>query len=346
MTSRRERLRAAVCAIVVSAFLGHASAESNLVVDRLHSAIALNSIDDPQLKPWHLQLSFQLFDVKGEASEKGTVEEWWAGPSSYKIVYTSPSYTATEIHTKDRVFRSKRAVAAPDLIELVLQQVVHPIQSEQDFSPSKPTVLHHDFGNVKTDCIMLVQEVKNISNPPLGLFPTYCLNRDNDKLRISYDFDSQVVSRDRIGVFQERKVVSDQTIYYRSVKAISAHLEALQTTTVAADDLDPSPDLEEVQVKPVAISSGLISGRKIGGDAPHYPADARRNHVSGSVVLAARIGGDGRIHSLRIVSAPTTDLAVASIVAVRTWTYTPFLLGGKPTDIETQVTVNFNFQPQ
>ncbi|WP_433974078.1 energy transducer TonB [Tunturiibacter lichenicola] len=328
---------------MVSAFLGHASAESNLAADRLHSAIILNSIDDPQLKPWHLKLSFQLFDVKGVATEKGAIEEWWGGPSSFKIDYTSPSYTATELHTKDGILRSRGAVVAPALLELALRQVVHPIQSAQDFAPSKPTLQQQDFGNVKTDCIMLVQEVKNISNPPLGLFPTYCLDRDNDRLRLSYDFGSQVLSRDRIGVFQERRVVSDQTIYEGSVKAITAHLETLQTMTVVAGDLDPSPDLEKVGVKPVSMEGVVTNGRKIGGDAPHYPPDSRKNHVSGSVVLAARIGGDGRIHSLRIISAPATDLAVASIAAVRTWTYTPYLLDGRPTDIETHITVNFNF---
>jgi TonB family protein len=314
-------------------------------VDRLHSAIAFNSIDDPQLQPWHLKLSFQLFDVKGEASEKGTIEEWWAGPSSYKVVYTSPSFTGTEIHTKDGVFRSKGMISAPDLLEKVLRQVVHPIRSEQGIVPSNPTLQLHDFGNLKMDCIMLVQKIKNISDPPLGFFPTYCLDHDNDRLRISYDFGSQVTIRGRIGVFQERRVVIDQTISEGPINTITAHLEALEVVTTFAGGLDPSSDMEKVGDKPVAIDSELVRGKRITGDVPIYPLDAKRRHVSGEVVLAARIGGDGRIHSLRVVSAPATDLAIASIVAVRKWTYTPFLLDGRPTDVTSTIKLNFNFGP-
>jgi hypothetical protein len=67
------------------------------LVERVHRATAVNSIDDSPLKPWHLKMSFQLYDAKGNPTERGTIEEWWAEPSKEKTVYTSPSYTSTEI---------------------------------------------------------------------------------------------------------------------------------------------------------------------------------------------------------------------------------------------------------
>jgi hypothetical protein len=93
MTSNRA-IRLFVGAGTLLALAGHALAEDRTVLaERLHRAIVINSIDDPHLNPWHLKLSFQLFDDKGQATEKGEIEEWWASPTAYKTVYASPSYT-------------------------------------------------------------------------------------------------------------------------------------------------------------------------------------------------------------------------------------------------------------
>ena len=88
--------------------------DSSQLSDRLHHAEELNRIDDPSLSPWYLKVSFQLFDAKGKPAEQGTIEEWWHSPSSYKTVYTSPSYTATEIETPDGLYRTKLVLIRPD----------------------------------------------------------------------------------------------------------------------------------------------------------------------------------------------------------------------------------------
>jgi TonB family protein len=88
-----------------------------------------------------------------------------------------------------------------------------------------------------------------------------------------------------------------------------------------------------------------MAGLKTSGVNPHYPETSRRNHVSGSVILRARIGSDGDIHSLKVISTPDADLAIASLAAVRQWTYKPYLLNGEPVDVDTQITVNFFFGP-
>src|SRR5271168_1525591 len=109
MTSRRGlKLRMRMFwagALLVLAAGAHAQNKAELE-ERLHRAITTNSIDDAQMKPWHLKLSFQLFDDKGTPTEKGEIEEWWASPSVYKTVYKSPSYTGTEIQTKEGLYRS------------------------------------------------------------------------------------------------------------------------------------------------------------------------------------------------------------------------------------------------
>jgi TonB family protein len=329
-------------AMFLLGFVAHAQDTAGLV-DRLHRATALNSIDDPQLKPWHLKLSFQLFDVKGNPTEKGTIEEWWAGPSAYKTVFASPSYTATVIGTKEGFFRSKGTTSVPSSLELILRQVVHPMPSERDIADSHPDLRKETIGKVPVDCIMLGQPIKNVAYAPLGLFPTYCFDHDKDSLRLSYDFGSQLIFGNKVGTFQQRNVVVDQTILQDSITEVSAHLDTLQSMAPNDSDFAPSADLESVNPNQVLVASGMMAGFKVSGVNPHYPETSKMNRTSGPVILRARIGTDGHIHSLKVISTPDADLAIASLAAVRQWTYKPYFLNGEPVEVDTQLTVNFSF---
>src|SRR5579859_5617375 len=77
--------------------------------------------------------------------------------------------------------------------------------------------------------------------------------------------------------------------------------------------------------------------------APHpsYPEIARRAGVQGIVRLQVRATKDGRIEVDKILSGSPT-LADAAIAAVKQWRARPFSTGGKP--VEVTSTVTFNFQ--
>jgi TonB family protein len=342
MTSRRIVRLAAICAVALLLRSSVFAEDTALLVERLHRANAVNSIDDLQMKPWHLKLSFQLFDGKGVAIEAGTIEEWWGGPSTYKIVYTSPSYTATEIRLKDDLYRSRGLSSAPDVLQLALRQVVDPMPTEEEISASKPYLQKETFGKVSMDCIMLAQEIKHVAFPPLGLFPTYCFDRDKDSLRVTYDFGSQLVLRNSIGTFAKRTVALDQTISLGSVKAITAHVDELRTMPLNDGDFATSQDLEKLSTRAENVSSGVAQGLALSQPTPIYPERAKANHVAGKVLIGATIGRDGRVHSMKIISTPDADLAIAALAAVRQWRYKPYLLNGEPVEVRTQMTVNFN----
>jgi protein TonB len=101
------------------------------------------------------------------------------------------------------------------------------------------------------------------------------------------------------------------------------------------------PQVRVVPSRKAAISSGVMQGRKLGGADPRYPAIAIAAHEQGTVVLAATISKTGAIENLRLVSGPLM-LAPAAEDAVRTWRYRPYLLNGKPVEVETTVNVIFH----
>jgi protein TonB len=93
---------------------------------------------------------------------------------------------------------------------------------------------------------------------------------------------------------------------------------------------------------PLRISGGVVSGNKLSGQNPTYPPIAKAAHVSGAVVIHAIISKSGSVEQAEVVSGPEM-LRSAALEAIRTWRYKPYLLNGDPTEVDTTITVNFNF---
>jgi TonB family protein len=74
--------------------------------------------------------------------------------------------------------------------------------------------------------------------------------------------------------------------------------------------------------------------------APEYPAEARRQHRQGAVVLDVQIGAGGDVDNVRVVSGPP-DLAAAASDAMKRWKFKPRLVNGAAQEMKTQVTVRF-----
>jgi TonB family protein len=90
----------------------------------------------------------------------------------------------------------------------------------------------------------------------------------------------------------------------------------------------------------VPVSQGTSGGVLVYKVQPVYPAEARRMHVQGNVVIDATVTAEGRVDEAKLVSGDPM-LATAALDAVRRWRYTPYALNGKPIPKETRITVSF-----
>jgi TonB family protein len=84
----------------------------------------------------------------------------------------------------------------------------------------------------------------------------------------------------------------------------------------------------------------LTPGRLMLKVDPVYPASARAQGVSGSVVLTALVTKDGRVANVQFVRGPEV-LASPAIEAVRQWVYEPYRLGGAPVAVQTMIDIKF-----
>jgi len=200
--------------------------------------------------------------------------------------------------------------------------------NEAEIDHAVPDLRKVNFGKVPLECVMLDQPLKRVAYPPVGLFPTFCLDPGQNSLRITTEFGSLTFFRNRMGTFQSRSVATEIIGDEGTLRAITGHVSALSSMTMNDSDFVPTADMEP--------------GRAISQPQPVYPVSAKQNHVTGTVVLHAIIGRDGRIHSLHVTSTPDPDLAIAAIYAVRRWVYKPYTLNGMPTEVETTVNVNFS----
>ena len=92
----------------------------------------------------------------------------------------------------------------------------------------------------------------------------------------------------------------------------------------------------------VRVSQGVTQGLRFGDvTQPIYPAEAKKAGVQGAVVLAAVIGKDGSVQSLKVLNSPSALLSEAAMGAVKQWKYRPYILNGTPVEVDTTITVNF-----
>lgn len=94
----------------------------------------------------------------------------------------------------------------------------------------------------------------------------------------------------------------------------------------------------------ISISSDVAKGMVMARPTPLvYPPEAEAKNLSGTVVLHAVIGTDGRVSGLTVVSASDPVFVPAVIAAVENWRYKPYVLNGQVVQVDTRITVSFNF---
>jgi TonB family protein len=107
------------------------------------------------------------------------------------------------------------------------------------------------------------------------------------------------------------------------------------TQQAVADGLSSIETAGAIKVNPSIMDENLIVQR-----VP-YPEVAKMSGVEGDVVMQALISREGTVKRVHVVEGDSR-LRSAAEEAVYKWRYRPYVLNGRPVEVATTVTVNFN----
>jgi hypothetical protein len=222
--------------IVCSAHASDKSDPRQKVLDASHST----RINDVDMKPWHLKVNFHLSGRNGKPSEDGSIEEWWAGLTTWKLRIESPSYTGTVIENTEGDFRTEGVGPIPLRIRAIEQDIVYPMPMGEDLSKTVPHASHQKLEKVTLDCIQL-------SEPPIPLpSPAFCFDQGDGALRAIISANSSMLVRDRIS--QLAGHAPALSIKSEEGKTVVATAEVVDLSQMQPVDtlFTPSPDMKRV----------------------------------------------------------------------------------------------------
>ncbi len=305
-------------------------------------AVRSNSLAATDMRPWHLKISFKLFDQKDSEPQQGALEEFWASPLKVKQIYSGSSFSQADYVTEKGRFRSGAQTNPPILLSRLEGQFTTPVSaSEKQVDQLVVQREERKDGDGNLVCATISGYQTPAGVRPFPAF-SYCLEPNRPALLLSEPGSPNPVQfrRNNITSFQGRFVPGDVVVVQDGKKLLEAHVEQLeQLEEIKEADLTPPDDAKPVPLR-VNISAGVAAGMIQQKTIPEYPANAKAAGVSGTVVLQVLIGKDGRIADLHVIGGPG-ELQRAAVDAVRTWTYKPYLLNGAPVEVSTTVNVVF-----
>jgi TonB family protein len=109
-----------------------------------------------------------------------------------------------------------------------------------------------------------------------------------------------------------------------------------QTEPALAGGISSIETAGAIKVNPSVMDENLIVQR-----VPAYPEGAKISGVEGDVVMQALISKEGTVKRVHVTEGDSR-LRSAAEEAVYKWRYRPYVLNGRPVEVATTVTVNFN----
>jgi TonB family protein len=329
----------------------------------LTEAAPFYDFDQAGLHPWHLKATYQFFTLDGTPSGSGTFDYWWAGPHVDRSTWTRDGKTLTEWNTADNKQAFSNTGLTLEYDEARIRSVLlDPLPSSDELNSENVQLEARSVGDPDSAlrCAMFGPRMPGTREAPMGLFPTYCFDTRLPVLIAQYAYEAPVIEYLSIVKMQNRFLA--RQINFVNGKRTSLSIAVNGLFNMAANDpaLTPAPDAEvfprvtgkrigvpsiEQQKKGVPMPPGVTAGKLVSKVFPIYPTGSKASREQGVVVLEAVIGTDGWIHGLQVKSAPFARLAASALAAVSRWRYKPYLLNGKPVEVETTVSVIYSLSP-
>jgi hypothetical protein len=290
----------------------------------------LNGLQSAEVQPWHIVMTYDQFDEDGDNVHSGIYEESWAGPRRFKRSYKSDNLNQTDYGSEKGLYRVGDQ-QWPDVAQLqVRAAVIDPFSqsaSVAGFHGSTSTV---DFSGYKLQCVV-VKANEGISVPP-----EYCFEPTNFILRYKRATGWQQTVYNQIGQFQGRYLSHGVSVTQAGKPYLMIRIEKVELIEHVEDpDFVPPPTAIPVGERISGVRPELVRWDSL----PAAPSRLRSQHFS--VTVQVVVGKNGHVIEAHALSGPREAYKWCEH-GVRQAVFVPFLVLGRPVEVETKMMCNQN----
>jgi TonB family protein len=164
-------------------------------------------------------------------------------------------------------------------------------------------------------------------------------------LRLAKQLNAAVMILGTIESHDENLKIAVDSYRVTDGKAIKEFKLRVPLTEQMKSLIDTPPDAGKDQsaILPSGGTNGYSLPACIYCPQAQYSAQAVKNHIQGTVILAAVVGPDGRAHDIRVVTQLSDGLTDKAIEAVRSWRFKPAIdPDGTPAAVRQTIEVTFH----
>lgn len=278
-----------------------------------------------------LKADYQLYDLEGHPSVRGTVEENWPFGKTRQIQIHSPSLSVEGLQDDEVKAQSRENY----LVRQALLLIVRPFPAVTQRSHFHLEAAQN-IAKVPFECFSIVPPGTTKVAQALG----YCTNANNQIVAITGP--EFVLSREDFRRFRGHEIPMTVTLSYQGKTSLSLHvteLDELQPRTSASITNTDRPSNSKAH-----LSADFMAGNIVKHKDPKYPIEAKVKKISGTVVLIALIAPEGNITGVDVIASPHPLLSKSAVDAVQKWKYRPYILDGKPVAVDTTIFIKYDIE--
>jgi hypothetical protein len=277
---------------------------------------------------WHIKLHFDQLDENGNLMYTGTVEEFFAGPKRYRIIFGG-RFNQIEVANDQGLFWAGDEKWPPSPYLRAEALVVRPLQVA--FARPEEMLLRTENkrdGQLDLACVLLTSK-----HGWVVYDRQYCTARGSAILRVEGDAYDEVVYN-HIALFQDRFVPQDVGVAVHKKMIMRIGVDSIESLKGGEDDLF-TPTAEMVHIPGKIEVPGRILSDECGLNRPELPFV---HGAHGKVDFEYVVGTDGRVVNADVIDGPN-PLREAVLETVRARRYVPFLVVGQPIEVEVKESV-------
>jgi hypothetical protein len=291
---------------------------------------ALNGLQSTDLQPWHIVITYDQFDEDGDNVHSGVYEEYWVGAKKYKRTYNSDNLNQTDYATDKGLYRLGDQ-QWPDRAQLqVRAEVIDPFSYAATLVGFHGRNVVRTFSGYKLQCVLLERN-SEISDPT-----QYCFEPDSSILRYNHGFGWFQTVYNRIVPFQGRSLAEEVEVTDGGKPYLKLRVETIELISHVDDaDFTPPP----TAIGPLGDRVSGVHPVPIKTSIPQWPASLRSQHFT--ITTEIVIGKDGHVVSAHGVSGPGEGYKACED-SVKKWVFAPYLVLGKPVEVEAKIMCSNN----